>query len=72
MYSVNSETTKVVCRHIGWIFDIHPIKTMRRGSIIYVTGTLLKPDEWRKLRGFDGDVIEDGSTLRITGVPGRV
>ena len=42
-----------------------------RGQIIYATGTLLKPDEWRELAAHDGDSIGD-CTLRITRVPHSV
>lgn len=68
MYTSKSDTARLVCEHIGWRFDTSPIEAFRRGQVIYATGTLLKPDEWRALAGHDGDSIGD-CILRITRVP---
>ncbi len=49
MYSTKSQTTKMVCKQIGFRFDIKFVETMRRGDKIYVRGTCGKPHEFDAL-----------------------
>lgn len=50
MYSTTSELTKKVCNEIGFIFDIHFVKTMKRNGKVYVKGTCGKPNEFLALK----------------------
>ena len=68
LYSSKSDLARQVCETIGWTFAISPIKVFARGKKIYATGTLLHPDEWRKLIAWDGLLI-DGRRLTITRRP---
>ena len=68
MYSSKSDIAREVCEAIGWNFATAPIKAFARGGRIYVTGTLLHPEEWRKLIACDGLVV-DGRRLTITRRP---
>jgi hypothetical protein len=68
-YSAHSYLSRIVCETIGWSFEIHPIKALRRGRQVFVTGTLLHPSEWRQLKGHDGMTLPDGSVLVVTRVP---
>jgi hypothetical protein len=71
-YSAHGKLAKAVCEAIGWDYDTRPVAVMRRGRTIYATGTLLKPDEWRRLAAEGGLRVEyegEPHTLRITGIP---
>jgi hypothetical protein len=68
MYSTTSPAAKMVCEHIRWNPSMRAITAYQRGTTIYATGTLLKPNEWRELKGYDGATIGD-CTLRVTRVP---
>jgi hypothetical protein len=50
MYSVKSKTTKEVCERLGFISDIHFVKTMKRNNKIYVSGTCGKEHEFLELK----------------------
>ena len=50
MYSTNSETTKEVCKKIGFDFNINFVKTLKRNGKIFVKGTAGKPHEFALLR----------------------
>ena len=50
LYQCRSKISEMVCRHLGWIYEINAIETFKRGSTVYVRGTALKPDEWLSLR----------------------
>ena len=69
LYKYNGNTAKMVCDFLGWMFECHPIRVMTRGKIVYATGTVLKPDEWRSLVRHDGESLPDGRTLKITHIP---
>ncbi len=68
LYDSKSDLAKKVCDAIGWTFSVSPIKVFGRGKKIYATGTLLHPDEWRKLIACEGRTIE-GKQLIITRRP---
>ena len=68
VYDSKSDIARKVCEAIGWNFLISPVKVFARGKNIYATGTLLHPDEWRKLIAWDGLLI-DGRRLTITRRP---
>ena len=68
LYSSKSGVARKVCDEIGWNFSISPVKAFARGGRIYVTGTLLHPQEWRRLIACDGMVI-DGRRLTVTRRP---
>ena len=48
-YSTTSPLTRTVCQKIGFIFDIHFVKTAQHGEKIYVAGTVGKPHEFEAL-----------------------
>jgi hypothetical protein len=71
-YSAHGKLAEAVCEAIGWDYGTRPVAVMRRMVTIYVTGTMLKPEEWRRLLSEDGRRVEyDGVpyTLRVTGAP---
>lgn len=49
MYSATSKTTAEVCKKLGFWFEVHFTETMKRGSKIYVRGTVGKDHEFRAL-----------------------
>ena len=72
MYQAYSKLAQAVCEYIAWNFDAKPIEVMRRGDVVYVTGTLLKPNEWNSLLDFQGQQFEFRGkllTIKITRVP---
>lgn len=50
MYSTTSETTKTVCKTIGFDPEAHFVETMKRGKKIFVRGTAGKRDEFIALK----------------------
>ena len=68
LYSSKSGVARKVCEAIGWTFIVSPLKAFARGENIYATGTLLHPEEWRRLIACDGMVI-DGRRLKVTRRP---
>jgi hypothetical protein len=67
-YRTDTADYAAVCQRIGWRAEMRAVETMRRGSTVYVRGTLLKPNELSELRGFDGSKLADGSAIRVKGV----
>ena len=57
-----SKITDAVCDHLGWS-PINALKTMVRGNIIYVRGTVLKPSEVASFGRINGATI-DGRTCK--------
>ena len=49
-FNKNTNLSEKACESIGWMFRSRPLKTRIRNNVVEVTGTLLKPDEWRELR----------------------
>ncbi len=70
MTETMTQTYEMVCEHLGWMAQTKPIRITRRtNTTTYVTGTLLKPEEWRELMSHDGETIPDGTILRVTHAP---
>lgn len=69
MYRCETPETREICAAIGWDYDTQPIKTMIRAGRVYVTGTLLKPEEWRTLDRRYPRHLQDGRPVILTGYP---
>ena len=49
-YSTTSDLTKRFCQASGFIFSVAFVTTLKRGSKIFISATLGKPEEWQSLR----------------------
>jgi hypothetical protein len=64
MYSTESDTTKDVCKKIGFLFDVYFVETMKRNNKVYVRGTAGKRGEFQALKNavIKAGMIYTGST----------
>lgn len=64
-YVTTGETYNAVCDHLGWMPDARAVRVREAEGVVYVEGTLLKPDEWQSLHRHQGSRLPDGRLLAI-------
>lgn len=63
---------RAVSEKLGWDPKEGCIRAVREdGECVEVTGTMLKPEEWRHLIGADGQHLPDGRYISVVHRPAR-
>lgn len=55
----------LACKALGWDPACRAVRVRRMGSVLYVQGTALKPEEWRSLEAASGRETDDTDTVMV-------